>query len=71
MKSKIKEILEEILEVEINEDTSASNCDDWESFAQVSIAMEIQEEFGITVSTNDIPTLDSFKNILAYVTKHQ
>ncbi|TLD81172.1 acyl carrier protein [Helicobacter sp. MIT 11-5569] len=61
MKQKVCEILGDILEVEVNENTQVSrqNCEKWTSLAHIDIVMSIEEEFNIMFSEQDLPKIDS------------
>ncbi|MGJ0338606.1 acyl carrier protein [Aliarcobacter cryaerophilus] len=67
MENKIKKILEEVLDVEINENISSENCEDWDSMNQVNIVLELQDEFGIKIPMDDVMKLNSYSSILEYV----
>ncbi len=70
MENKIKKILEEVLDVEINENISSENCEDWDSMNQVNIVLELQDEFGIKIPMDDVMKLNSYSNILEYIKKN-
>lgn len=72
MTDKIKAIIAEILELE--EDTinnEASIIDDLgaDSIAVMEIVMELEEEFGVEVPTDDILELKTLNDIVSYVEK--
>lgn len=58
---KIYEILSNILEIEVNENThiSMQNCQEWTSLAHIDIIMSVEEEFDIVFGQDDLPNLTS------------
>ena len=61
MTNKIYEILSNILETEVNENTNVSmqNCEKWTSLAHIDIIMSIEEELDIVFNQDDLPELTS------------
>lgn len=61
IKNKVYEILSDILEVEVNDQTQVSmqTCDKWTSLVHIDIIMSIEEEFNIIFSQYDLPNLNS------------
>ena len=66
IEKKVYEILENILEVEVDENTNVnmSNCQKWNSLAHIDIIMSLEEEFCILFPQNDLPNLDSQEKII-------
>lgn len=60
-KQKIYEILSQVLEVEVNENTNITmqDCQSWTSLAHIDLIMSIEEEFDITFGQEDLPLLTS------------
>ncbi|MBR2112085.1 MAG: acyl carrier protein [Helicobacter sp.] len=58
---KIYEILSNVLEIEVNENThiSMQNCQEWTSLAHIDIIMSVEEEFDIVFGQDDLPNLTS------------
>lgn len=63
----LKQILSEILECEISEDTSKENCESWDSISHINIILEIQEEYDVKIEHHDIDALLSYKSICSYL----
>ena len=66
MTNKIYEILSNILETEVNENTNISmqNCEKWTSLAHIDIIMSIEEELDIVFNQDDLPELTSQEAII-------
>lgn len=66
MTNKIYEILSNILETEVNENTNVSmqNCEKWTSLAHIDIIMSIEEELDIVFNQDDLPELTSQEAII-------
>lgn len=66
---KIYEILSNILELPVNENTDISmqNCPQWTSLAHIDIIMSVEEEFGIMFAQEDLPHLTSQTKIMQKV----
>ena len=72
MTDKIKAIIAEILELEedtINNDASIIDDLGADSIAVMEIVMELEEEFGVEVPTDDILELKTLNDIVSYVEK--
>lgn len=57
MRSNIKEIIADILSVDISlikNDTSQENLDVWDSLKQMSIVVALEEEFDIILTDEDV-----------------
>ena len=74
MNEKIKEIVAEILDLEVSEiNEEAKIIDDLgaDSIAVMEIVMELEEEYDVEVPTEDILTLLTVADIIAYVEAKQ
>ncbi|CAM3497189.1 acyl carrier protein [Erysipelothrix sp. HDW6B] len=74
MNEKIKEIVAEILDVEvatIAEDASILDDLGADSIAVMEIVMELEGEYGVEVPTEDILTLKTVNDIVAYIESKQ
>ena len=74
MNEKIKGIVAEILDLEaseINEDAKIIDDLGADSIAVMEIVMELEEEFDVEVPTEDILTLLTVADIIAYVEAKQ
>lgn len=70
MLDKVKEIISEILEVEVSEIAPESNIlDDLgaDSIAVMELVMELESEYDIEVATEDIPTLKTVNDVVVYL----
>lgn len=67
MEAQIKKILEEVLETDIDFNTSTENCDAWDSMNQVNIILEIQEVFNIKIPMDKAMSLNSYQAIQEYL----
>ena len=74
MNEKIKGIVAEILDLEvseINEDSKIIDDLGADSIAVMEIVMELEEEYDVEVPTEDILTLLTVADIIAYVEEKQ
>lgn len=70
MNNKVKEIIGDILDLEVSEIADDANIlDDLgaDSIAVMEIVMELEGEYDIEVDTADIPNLKSVNDIVAYI----
>lgn len=61
IQQKIYKILEQVLEIEVNQNThiTMQECESWSSLAHIDIIMSLEEEFDITFNQEDLPRLTS------------
>lgn len=74
MENKVREIVADILDLEISEvKDEALILDDLgaDSIAVMEIVMELEDEFDIEVSTDDILTLTTTADIITYIENNQ
>lgn len=65
MEQKVLDILKEVMELEsVDNSLSQSTCDKWDSMAQLSISVELESEFGVTLEPEEIAQLTSFEAIV-------
>lgn len=65
MEEKVLEILKNVLELEqVDRSISSSNCDKWDSMAQLNISVELESEFGTSLEPEDIAALSSYEDIV-------
>ena len=72
MNQKIKEIIAEILSLDvegISDDASILDDLGADSIAIMEIVMEIEEKFDIEVATEEIPNLKSVNDIVNFINK--
>ncbi|CAM4133328.1 acyl carrier protein [Campylobacter armoricus] len=66
MKNKFYEILGNILEVKVDENSNLSmdNCKNWTSLAHIDIIMSLEEEFEIKFNKEELANLKSQNDLL-------
>ncbi|EGK8089691.1 acyl carrier protein [Campylobacter sp. CNRCH_2014_2849] len=66
MENKFYEILENILEVKVDENSNLSmqNCKNWTSLAHIDIIMSLEEEFEIKFNKEELTNLKSKNDLL-------
>ncbi|WP_257937679.1 acyl carrier protein [Campylobacter lari] len=69
MENKFYEILENILEVKVNENSNLSmqNCKNWTSLNHIDIIMSLEEEFEIKFSKDELSRLKSQNELLQVI----
>ena len=61
---KIKEILSDVIEIDIGDITesfSSETCEDWDSARHISVILSVEERFGVTFAE------DEFLKVLSFV----
>lgn len=67
---RLSEIIEDILELEpedVSEDLSQENCDEWDSLAQMTLMVSVENEFGVKFNAKEMAELKSVKSILDFL----
>lgn len=65
MEEKVLEILKSVLEMDMVEKTiSSSNCEKWDSMAQLNISVELEAEFGVSLEPEEIAAMASYEDII-------
>ena len=70
MESRVKKVIAEILDIEINsinDNTSPETVESWDSLKQMNIIVGLEEEFDIEFSDEDIIEMLSFRLICEVV----
>ena len=68
MEQKIINLLKSVFEgVEITSDSSQETVESWDSMHQLSIAFEIESEFGLSLEPEELAGLKSVKDIVNFV----
>ncbi len=70
MESRVKKVIAEILDIEIdsiNDNTSPETVESWDSLKQMNIIVALEEEFDIEFSDEDIIEMLSFRLICEVV----
>ncbi len=55
---------------EINEKISIENCDQWDSFQQMSLLLAIEEDFGVNLNDDEVIKMTDFKSIISILESH-
>lgn len=70
MNEKLTEIFQRMFKIDaVSNSTSPENLEDWDSYAHIELILEIESEFGITISTAEAVELNSFEKISTYLTE--
>jgi acyl carrier protein len=69
MKTEIIDLVSEVLECEVNEDTAKENLENWDSLNHIRIILELKEKYDIEIPAEDIDKLLSVKNIIRYISE--
>jgi acyl carrier protein len=69
MENKIEKILKKILKVKNLKNVTSKNCKSWDSIAQMTIVMEIEENFKIQLTEKDIYSLNTVEKIKKFLKK--
>jgi len=72
MEEKIKELLVEILNIDlssIDEATSMDNTASWDSMNHLNICFSLEQEFGISLEVDEMESMISFYDIIRVVEK--
>lgn len=67
---KLQDIFRDVFdeeELEITKETTVRDIDDWDSFAQINLIIEIEKEFNIKINLEEISDLKSIKSILEII----
>ena len=66
MEEKILEILKEILDLEIVDNTcSQSTCSAWDSMGQLNLVVELEDAFNISLEPDEISSMKSVDDIIS------
>lgn len=69
MQNDIKKILEQIFQEEINEEFSKNTTDKWDSFTHLDILVELEKNFNISFTPQEMGAINSYKDIVDVVSK--
>lgn len=64
MLERLKEIFRDILGVEINDNSTPDNTDNWDSLHHLSLIVAIEEEFNVEFTMNEISKIKSVEQIM-------
>lgn len=66
MRDDLKQVLLDILEVDsITEDDSSRTIPTWDSVRHLRLVLALEEQFGIELDADEIPSLNSVRAIMA------
>ena len=72
IKEQIKKIMTKVFEIEsslVNDEISQKNTGQWDSLNHLNLIVEIEEEFGVSFSPEQIGSMTSLKIILDEIKK--
>ena len=64
---RLEEVFEDVLDVDdddFSEDLSQENCEDWDSLAQMTLLVSIENEFGVRFDAQEMAEMKSVKLIV-------
>ena len=65
MEEKVLEILKRVFELDHVDDTcSQETCEKWDSMGQLSLVVELESEFGVTLEPEEIGEMKCFGDIM-------
>lgn len=70
IKGRLEEIFRDIFddeELEIREDMSAKDIEDWDSLAQINLIIAIEKEFGIKFNLEEVSKLKNIGEMLEQI----
>lgn len=63
MLERLKEIFRDMLEVEVDENSTPDNTDGWDSLAHIGLIVATESEFHVKFTMSEIAQMNSFKKI--------
>lgn len=63
MDKRIKDIMRQVFGVEVDDDFSKNNTDQWDSFAHLDLIVKLEQEFGISFTPDEIGSIESYQDI--------
>lgn len=64
----IMDVMRAVLKTDVDENTSQSNCEKWDSMNHLNLVIELEDTFEVELEPNEISLMKSFsdiKNIIA------
>lgn len=64
---RLEEVFEDVLEIDdddFSEELSQDNCEDWDSLAQMTLLVSIENEFGVHFEAQDMAEMKSVAQIV-------
>lgn len=72
IKERLQEIFRDVFDeedLEIKEDMSAKDIDDWDSLAQINLIVAIEKEFGVKFNLDEVSQLKNIGEMLGLISK--
>lgn len=72
IKERLQEIFRDVFDeedLEIREDMSAKDIDDWDSLAQINLIVAIEKEFGVKFNLDEVSQLKNIGEMLGLISK--
>ena len=69
----LKELVSRVLSVEkssLNEDSSPQNIESWDSFNGILLVSELEKNFGVKFTTEEVLSVKNFKDIIDSLKRH-
>ena len=63
MENEIKEIMKNILKVDIKDDSNRQNIDVWDSFNHLDILVNIEKKYSISFSPEEMAIINSYSDL--------
>ena len=51
------------LDTEVDDSFGIENCEDWDSMAQIQLVVEVEDEFGVEINTDEAMNMDTIGGI--------
>ena len=65
MEEKVLEILKDLFELDIVDETcSQTTCEKWDSMGQLNLVVELESEFDVTLEPEEIAEMTSYEKII-------
>jgi acyl carrier protein len=67
MNNRLKNIMSNLFDIpvdEINDNISPENCEQWDSLQHMNLIFAIEEEFGVSLTDNDVLKIRDFISII-------
>ncbi len=67
MNNSLKNIMSNLFDIpvdDINDNISTENCEQWDSLQHLNLIIAIEEEFGVSLTDDDVLKIKDFKSII-------
>ena len=67
MKNSLKNIMSNLFDIpvdDIKDNISTDNCEQWDSLQHLNLIFAIEEEFGVSLTDDDVLKIKDFKSII-------